>query len=127
MKVYLAGPMRGHPGWNFAAFDVARVRLTQLGHQVFCPAQLFRAMPYSMGDEYAVDRQHLQHVITSDLACLFVCDAIALIAGWQDSMGATVELAMAQFLGLKVLDEHGNPMPNVRRKPWNPRTPNQPA
>ncbi len=105
MKVYIAGPMRGHPDWNFAAFDMVREAWTKAGHEVFCPAQLFRAMPYPKHDDtVTTDRRHLEHVIQSDILCLMHADAIALLPGWQNSRGATVELSVAQFLGLEVYD-----------------------
>lgn len=103
MKVYVAGPMRGIPNYNLGAFDAARHRLTNAGHQVFCPALLVRAMPYGMQPAAECNRAELTHVIQTDLACLYAADAIALLPGWQASKGATVELALAQFLGLMVL------------------------
>lgn len=116
MKIYLAGPMRGKPNWNFDAFDEARVRLTAMGHRVYCPAQLFRASPYEQSDKQ--DREHLLHVLQQDMACLYTAEAIALLPGWQDSVGTTVELATAQFLNLEVLDATtGKPM-LVNSRPW---------
>jgi nucleoside 2-deoxyribosyltransferase len=102
MKIYLAGPMRGHPNWNFHVFDAAEARWREAGHRVFSPASIARAMNYPA--ESQVDREHLLHVIQSDLACIYAADAIALLPGWEKSTGATVELALAQFLNLPVYD-----------------------
>lgn len=118
MRIYLAGPMRGHPDWNFPAFDAARLYLTGEGHQVFCPAALFRAMPYPR-DETLVDRRHLLHVIQADLACIYACDAVALLPGWEASTGCTVEVSMAKFLGLPLLHAHTLEPLNIRDKPWS--------
>jgi hypothetical protein len=104
MKVYLAGQMRGLPGWGFAAFDSARKAWTAAGHTVFCPAALARALPWGQHEGTETPRDHLLHVAQLDLACLYAADAIALLPGWEQSRGATMELAVAQFLGLPVYD-----------------------
>lgn len=109
MKIYLAGPMRGIPDWNFPAFDAARAAWTAAGHLVFCPAAMVRALGYQNGHDHAEPdrhdgREHLKHVILSDVACLLHADAVALLLGWENSRGATVEVALAQFLGLPLFD-----------------------
>lgn len=118
MKIYLAGPMRGLPNYNLPAFDEARERLTKEGHLVFCPAQLVRAVPYP--DQYTTDgdRPFLQHVISLDIACLFAAEAIALLPGWETSRGVSVELALAQFLGLAVYDATTMTRIYPVMKPW---------
>lgn len=108
MRVYLAGPMRGLPGWNFAEFDRVEKLWTAAGHQVFSPARTCRALGYappegSSSDSH-VDRQHLLHVIQTDLACIYACDAVVVLDGWESSRGATVEVALAQFLNLPIYD-----------------------
>lgn len=102
MKVYIAGPMRGLVNWNFEAFDLARTRWREKGHLVFCPAQLVRALQYSEGT--GEERDHCTHAIQVDFACIYASDAIALLPGWERSRGATAELALAQFLGLRIFD-----------------------
>lgn len=116
-KIYLAGPMRGKPGWNFAEFHRVQRAWEAEGWQVFNPATLAVACGYPQ-DESQVDRTHLLHVIQQDLACIYVADAIALLPGWESSAGATVELALAQFLRLMVYNaETGLPM-QAPSKPW---------
>lgn len=105
MKVYLAGPMRGLPDWNYLAFDKAEIAWRDAGHHVFNPARLARALGYDFSSCGGMaDRPHLQHVMISDVACLYAAEAIALLPGWELSEGATVELALAQFLNLLVYD-----------------------
>lgn len=105
-KIYIAGPMRGLPGWNFAAFDAAERRLRDAGHLPLSPAATTRAIygvNYMSGDPEADDR-HLRHVMSIDLANVFAADAVAVLPGWERSRGARVELALAAFLGLEVID-----------------------
>lgn len=106
MRVYIAGPMRGLPGWNFPAFDAAAERWRAAGHQPFSPAAVDRALAYGPAEgtegQSAVSQAHLRHVLMMDFACLLSAEAIALLPGWEHSTGATVELAVAQFLGLPV-------------------------
>lgn len=106
MKIYLAGPMRGLPQWNFPAFKEAKKRLEAQGHHVFCPATMDEALGYGQYAGATTEEekaQHLRHVMKNDINCLMHANAIALLPGWERSRGATVELALAQFLGLTVL------------------------
>lgn len=116
MRIYLAGPMRGKPDLNFKAFDEAKIQWTQAGHQVFSPADLDRALGYGMYGEESI--QNLKHVMMNDINCLYNADAIALLPGWEDSMGATVELALAQMLGLDIYDAETMAQFSPNKKPW---------
>lgn len=123
MKIYLAGPMRGYPNWNFALFDEIRDQLTQAGHHVFSPAEQCRALGYLPDEDSAYPhqeggREHLKHVMLCDIACIYAADALALLPGWQTSRGATVEVALAQFLGLTIYDAMTMFPLNLNSVPW---------
>lgn len=121
MKIYIAGPMRGLPEWNFPAFDEAERRWRSFGHIAFSPAATDRALGYLPTTE-GVDQEHLKHVMLSDIACLYSADAIALLPGWQNSRGTAVELALAQFLGLDIYDAVTMELlENVKICPWQLR------
>jgi hypothetical protein len=117
LKVYIAGPMRGLPNWNQEAFDEAEQRWKDQGWTVYSPAALVRAMPYYGGEEH--NKSSLIHVAQMDLGCLYHCDAIALLPGWQKSIGTTMELATAQFIGLVVYDAIDMKLIDPDRKPWS--------
>jgi len=115
MKIYVAGPMRGIPEFNFPAFRAAAERLRAEGHFVFSPAEKDNerhgtdiSKGNAEGDEDKAAKDHgfnLREALGVDLA--WICaeaDAIAMLPGWQFSKGATAEHAAAVALGLKVLE-----------------------
>lgn len=91
MRLYLAGPMTGIPDLNFPAFRAEAARLRALGHQVISPAELCSDIA---GDWPACMRR--------DIVALVGCQAIALLDGWQDSNGATLEHHIAARIGMTV-------------------------
>ena len=111
MKVYLAGPMRGYPNFNFPAFKEATTKLREEGYEVFSPAEkdiekygedLFRKTD---GDQAKADSQgfNLREALAMDLE--FICkeaEGIFMLPGWEKSKGATAEKAIAEALGLWV-------------------------
>lgn len=114
-KVYVAGPMRGIPEFNFPAFNAAADMLRQIGCEVFNPAQKDNerhgtdiSKGNATGDEAIASAQHgfnLREALGLDLA--WICaeaDAVALLPGWQKSKGATAEKATAEALGLLVVE-----------------------
>lgn len=102
MKVYIAGPMRGYEKWNHPAFDEAENRWRAAGHIAFSPAATDRALGYEPGG--VMDGSQLRHVIMVDITAVCNADAVALLPGWERSAGAAVEVALAQFLGLRIFD-----------------------
>lgn len=112
MRVYLAGPMRGIPEFNFPAFFAAAALLRAAGHTVFNPAERDNERHGTdvsagnlTGDEHVAAAQHgfsLREALADDLA--FICleaDAIALLPGWERSKGVAAERATAIALGLE--------------------------
>ncbi|HEV57525.1 MAG TPA: DUF4406 domain-containing protein [Phycisphaerales bacterium] len=93
-RLYLAGPMTGHPGHNVQAFHAAAARLRAAGWDVVNPAENF-------GGRTDLPRAHYMR---TDVAALVRCEAIALLPGWQGSRGAKVEYLLACELALKILD-----------------------
>jgi hypothetical protein len=115
MKIYLAGPMRGYPEFNFPAFHAAAAELRAQGHLVFNPAErdierhggVDISKGNATGDEAAAARVHgfdLRVALIEDLG--FICsqaEAIALLPGWSYSKGAVAEYSTAVALGLETI------------------------
>lgn len=111
MNLYIAGPMRGRPFFNFPAFHAAAKRLRDKGHTVFSPAERDEAKngndfstkyPTGSNEDAAANGFNLREALCDDL--MWIClhaDGIALLPGWENSKGARAERAVAQALGLE--------------------------
>lgn len=108
MRIYLAGPMRGIPKFNFPAFDYAKAKLEAQGFEVFSPADNDRAKTSAgllmendaTGDEANAGRT-IRECMADDCAWISThADAVALLPGWEKSTGATAENALAVALAL---------------------------
>jgi hypothetical protein len=101
MRLYLAGPMRGYPEFNFPAFREATRRLRGLGHQVFSPAERDEAEGFDPTKDQALS---LAYYMACDLPAVCRSDAIAVLPGWEKSQGARLEVHVARECGHPVLD-----------------------
>ena len=106
MIVYLAGPMRGQHRFGFPAFDRAATHLRTLGFEVVSPAEMDRRAGFDECEPHSEDEMTglLPEFFRRDCCALCDSDGIAVMPGWGQSRGVAVELALAQVLGLKVID-----------------------
>lgn len=100
--IYIAGPMRGKPLYNFPAFDQAAHKLRLAGWTVINPAELDRVRGFQPTDP-TPSQEFLKEAIMIDLQEISECDAIAVLPGWEESKGACAEVALAAFLELGVV------------------------
>lgn len=109
MKLYLAGPMRGIPEFNFPAFFRYQTVLEANDHEVFNPAHHDMQIgfnPKGMTVEESLDEIgfDLRTAYTRDL--LWICgtaEGVALMPGWEESAGANAEASVANALGLDLI------------------------
>lgn len=115
MKLYLGGPMRGIPEFNFPNFRRAAAELRAQGHEVFSPAErddrVFGqdiSRYNSTGDLELAEKTYgfdLREALLDNLT--FICkeaEGIALLPGWRNSNGALAEYATALALDLSVIE-----------------------
>jgi hypothetical protein len=103
MKIYIAGPMRGKPLYNFPAFREAAKVLRAEGWVVFSPAEIDNEEGFDEGTvESSLTKTQLIGFLMRDIEIVTTVDAICMLPGYENSYGASVELAMALFLGLPV-------------------------
>lgn len=122
MRVYISGPMRGVPLYNFPAFDAAATRLGMAcGSVVFNPADEDRRMgfdpaqlPFDHDWSTLPDGLTVRDCADRDLEALKYCDTIYMLKGWEKSKGASAERAVAEWLGLAVIYEaESNPRKRI--------------
>lgn len=106
MKLYLAGPMRGLPLFNFPQFDSAAKWLEGEGHEVFNPAAEDGVA--DILDQFPVELARACFARDTQWICL-EADAVALLPGWHNSKGAKAECALALAIGLEVYYLHAMP------------------
>lgn len=111
MRVYIAGPMRHRAYYNFPEFDRARDRLRKQGHVVVSPADLdrvegFDALTLPPDTDWSVvpATLSLETVVRRDVNALLDCEAVYMLAGWQESVGATAERALALWMKKPVFE-----------------------
>lgn len=106
--LYIAGPMRGIPAYNFPAFLGADEALSAVDYDTINPA--LRDLeggffPFDMNGNEDLDfiGFDLRDALAWDLDKIArECDGIAVLPNWERSMGANAEVATARALGLKV-------------------------
>ena len=105
MRIYIAGPMTGLPGYNYPAFRAAAAGFRIAGMEVVSPVEL--GEKYGTPDDIAADPAKLADLLIEELDAIPNCDLIALLPGWERSHGAKKELAvaLAHKLGIIVLPE----------------------
>lgn len=99
--IYVAGPMRGLPKFNFDAFEAAEKDLEAKGWMTISPAGLDLAEGFNPETDL-LDGEFLRRIMLRNLKFIIGASAMALLPGWEQSEGVKVELALAQRLGLPI-------------------------
>lgn len=97
MRIYLSGPITGTNDY-LGRFEVAEKKLAKLGYSIINPAKVCAQLPE--------DTKYEQYMKVC-IAMLETADAIYMMEGWRESIGACKEYSMATFLGIHVLMEEG--------------------
>lgn len=96
-SLYVAGPMTGYPEWNFPAFEEATEALREHGFEVVSPHEIDLEDgfdPLSDGVDF-----DLRSALERDVAEVLKADGLALLDGWEESSGATIEVLTASSKG----------------------------
>jgi hypothetical protein len=111
--IYVAGPMRGYPNWNYQAFADGESDLKKQGwSNVINPATLDDNYedtkglgapedfdPYKNESHQDANRRIMKRDV--DVIC-DDCIAIYMLRGWESSKGACAEFYLAASIGLEI-------------------------
>lgn len=95
MKIYLSGPMKGYPQNNYPLFNAVALLLRNGGNEVYNPAE-YNVQPFNLRKAFAEYSK-------------FICeeaDAILILPGWENSVGANAEKALAENCGIEIFYFH---------------------
>jgi len=114
-KVYIAGPMKGIPLFNFPEFDFTAEHIEEDWDncEAVNPAQIDRDNgfdPTSLPDDYdwniiPPSAGTREEIMRRDINALLTCQAIYMLPGWENSAGAKAELHLARWAGLEILHD----------------------
>jgi hypothetical protein len=99
-SIYIAGPMRGYPRYNFDAFHNAE-KVLELDWNVLNPARVDEEDGFDP-DHDVVTPDMMEKFILRDLDMVLRVNAIAVLPGWEKSTGANAEVALAKWRGIPV-------------------------
>lgn len=94
MKIYLSGPMTGFEDYNYPEFNFKAKALRAQGYEVFNPAET---------DNGYQDHPR-SYYLKKDVIAITECDAVAVLTGYEMSLGVLLELHVAVAIGLPVYD-----------------------
>jgi hypothetical protein len=107
---YIAGPMTGYFRHNAGAFNHAEEVLTKQGFSVVNPSKL---------DEILGPCEKREDYYRRDMRYLAASRRVAVLPGWEKSVGAKLELATAKVLAMPVvrlpdlIEMHPDDLPQI--------------
>ena len=103
--VYIAGPMRGYPRYNFDAFYDAEDKLKAAGYGVVNPARVDVEIGFNPDDDNALDEEFIWEARSRDIHLIhYHATHIYMLPNWEKSHGATAEYYFARWAGVKLLE-----------------------
>lgn len=104
--LYVSGPMRGYQRYNFEAFEGACKTLRAQGYTVISPHEIDLHLGFD--PDKPLDQQNgnfsLTKFLRRDIDSIIDAHAVVTLPGYENSVGATMELAVAKFLEKPVYD-----------------------
>lgn len=130
MHVYLAGPMRGYPEFNFPAFRECATFLRFIGYDVTSPAEMDEDIGFDAAGTLEEQEFSVTDAMRRDFQVILDVDGVVLMPGWDQSTGARAERFVAEQTGkvVRYLKPCGGSYSVVNAPEWSgdPRKPIEP-
>jgi len=105
MKIFLSGPMTNIDKYNFPEFNRKAEMLRSRGWEVVNPVDI--CLKYKF-EKVISDKTVFNAMVKEELEQLVTCDAIYMMKGWENSLGAMKEYVLARRHNLKfVFEQNG--------------------
>lgn len=108
-KIYIAGSMAGYKDSNFEAFREHSIYVSFAGETPISPAEMdllyegwYRKPPKDFKPTHADRVRFIRRDLNAILDLDPATDGMFMLRGWEKSLGANVEYALAVFLGLVI-------------------------
>lgn len=104
--LYLSGPMRGYDLYNYPAFEKATAILREAGYTVYTPHEADETLDLPGFDPNvpgSFTEAHRHTAMRADIEAILAADGVAVLPGWEESEGATLEVSVAKAIGLPVM------------------------
>ena len=103
--------MRGYPYYNYDEFLFAEQKFRDLGYDVVNPHNLdldscgfdVTKLPSNTDWSKIPENLDLKELVIRDISALTTCDAIYFLDGYEKSVGALAEKAVARWLNIEVM------------------------
>ena len=111
--VYVSGPMRGKPRFNFPAFFAEELRLRDKGvEDIYSPARVDMEQDHFDPDNPVSEPKPQEHYVERDVDAIMASETIGRLKGWRKSTGATAEDAVGTWLS-RVKYDAPDPTPEL--------------
>lgn len=98
MRIYLSGPMTGIEDLNRVEFAKYEKLLSSHGHEVINPHKVGESIAKIEDGAEISYNTYMRH----DIRELAICDIVALLPGYWNSKGCSIEIKVADLLHIQV-------------------------
>lgn len=129
--MYVAGPMRNRPLYNFQEFENVtkwgvhiqnwvvtsphEIDMEEGRVQFECRIEWSNNNPYRQFTKVTLAKSFdMISTLRTDFKAILDCDGIVMLEGWQESLGAIKELSVAKWAGLNTYVVHKSPISTYR-------------